>query len=117
MRTKLFSVTIDDCKIETFTVGGNGGGGKDTSNTGVRLTHTPSGAVGRAVDQRSQLANKRLAFGRMARTKEFQLWAKLECHRLSGRKSVAQLVDEWMEPENLKVEVFEDGNWKNDNQT
>lgn len=35
----LFSVTIKDCRVDTFTVGGNGGSGKDTSNTGVRVTH------------------------------------------------------------------------------
>lgn len=35
----LFSVTIKDCKTEAFTVGGRGGSGKDTSNTGCRVTH------------------------------------------------------------------------------
>lgn len=35
----LFSVTIKDCKVDAFTVGGNGGSGKDTSNTGARVTH------------------------------------------------------------------------------
>lgn len=35
----LFSVTIKDCDVGTFTVKGPGGGGKDTSQTGVRVTH------------------------------------------------------------------------------
>ncbi len=35
----LFSVTIKDCDVDTFTVSGNGGAGKDTSQTGVRVTH------------------------------------------------------------------------------
>ncbi len=35
----LFSITIKDCKVDAFTVGGNGGAGKDTSNTGCRVTH------------------------------------------------------------------------------
>lgn len=41
MREKklLFSVTIKDCRVDNFTVGGNGGAGKDTSNTGARVTH------------------------------------------------------------------------------
>lgn len=38
-KTLLFSVTVEDCDVQTFTVGGNGGSGKDTSNTGVRVTH------------------------------------------------------------------------------
>lgn len=35
----LFSVTINDCNVDTFTVGGKGGSGKDTSQTGIRVTH------------------------------------------------------------------------------
>lgn len=35
----LFSVTIADCDVKTFTVKGPGGGGKDTSQTGIRVTH------------------------------------------------------------------------------
>jgi len=38
-KTLLFSVTIADCDVGTFTVKGPGGGGKDTSQTGVRVTH------------------------------------------------------------------------------
>jgi protein subunit release factor A len=35
----LFTITIKDCRVDSFTVGGNGGSGKDTSNTGARVTH------------------------------------------------------------------------------
>ena len=38
----LFSVTIKDCKVESFTAGVKaGGGGKDTSNNAIRITHCP----------------------------------------------------------------------------
>ena len=111
MKKKLFSVTIDDCRVDTFTVGGNGGSGKDTSNTGVRVTHEPSGAVGRCVDTRSQAKNKRIAFVQMARSKEFQSWVRLTAARLSTGKSVDELVEESMAPKNIKTEVKEDGKW------
>lgn len=111
-RRLAFSVTIHDCRVDTFTVGGNGGGGKDTSNTGVRVTHEASGAMGRAVDTRSQAKNKSLAFRRMAESKEFQAWARLEASRLSGTKSVETLVDEAMAPANLWVEEFDGDLWK-----
>jgi hypothetical protein len=39
MKELLFSVTIKDCEVQTFTVKGPGGGGKDTSQTGVRVIH------------------------------------------------------------------------------
>lgn len=108
----LFSVTVQDCRVDFFTVGGNGGGGKDTSSTGVRVVHVASGAVGRAVDTRSQLKNKQLAFRRMAESQGFKSWAKVEASRLTGRPSVEQQVEEAMEPRNLKVEMMSDtGAW------
>ena len=110
-RQKLFSVSIHDCRVDTFTVGGNGGGGKDTSNTGVRVKHEPSGAEGRATDTRSQLGNKRLAFRRMAESKQFQSWARLKAAEMNGTPSIESQVDDAMKPENLKIETgIRDGN-------
>lgn len=37
LKELLFSVTMKDLEMQTFSVGGHGGGGKDTSNSGVRL--------------------------------------------------------------------------------
>lgn len=110
-RKLVFSVGIHDCKVDTFTVGGHGGAGKDTSNTGVRLTHEPSGAIGRATDTRSQLKNKQLALRRMAETEAFRAWARLESSRLAGMPSIDDQVEEAMRPENLKVEVQLNGMW------
>lgn len=111
-RRKLFSVSIHDCRVDTFTVGGNGGGGKDTSSTGVRVVHEPSGAEGRATDTRSQLENKRKAFRRMAETVEFKNWIRFRVAELSGlHKRVEQEVEDAMRPENLKVEVQQNGKW------
>jgi protein subunit release factor B len=103
-RKPLFSVHISDCRVDTFTVGGNGGGGKDTSNTGVRITHEPSGAVGRAVDARSQFKNKQLALKRLASTPEFRSWVKL---RAAGFESIDSWVEDQMKEANLKVEFYD----------
>lgn len=108
----LFSVGLNDCKVETFTVGGHGGSGKDTSNTGVRITHLESGATARCVDSRSQFKNKQIAFRRMCETKAFKAWHKKE---VAKRLGVAQKVDEEVEnalmDKHLKVEVFENDRW------
>jgi protein subunit release factor A len=109
----LFSVTIKDCEIQTFTCGKKGGGGKDTSNNGVRIIHHPSGARGEARDTRHQKINKREAFLKMAATKEFQTWTRIQAAKLLGKKTVEQLVDESMHQSNLRVEVQnDDGNWQ-----
>lgn len=112
MRTKLFSVTIKDCRVDTFTVGGHGGAGKDTSNTGVRIVHAPSGAVGKASESRSQSKNKETAFRRMAETREFQTWARLKAAELAGQPSPEQVVLEQMRPKNLKIEYRTENGWK-----
>jgi len=111
-KPKLFSVYIKDCRVDTFTVGGHGGSGKDTSNTGVRITHPPSKAIGRSVDTRSQWKNKQIAWRRMAETKEFRLWVTMEAARLNGSLSIETQVEEAMDPKNLLVEVKgPDGKW------
>lgn len=108
MKRKLFSVTIKDCEVSTFTVGGHGGSGKDTSNTGVLVVHPESGARGRATESRSQLENKRTAFGRMARSKEFTSWVKLvSSHDTKHREMVEKQVEEAMKPENLRIEYYD----------
>ena len=110
MKKKLFSVTLKDCRVDYFTVGGHGGGGKDTSNSGARVTHIASGAVGRAVDTRSAQKNRRLAFERMAATKTFKAWVKITASRLITGKSIEDIVDDQMEEKNLKIEVKDEKN-------
>lgn len=111
MRTKLFSVGIADCRVDTFTVGGHGGSGKDTSNTGVRITHEPSGAVGESREERSQLQNKRAAFRRMAESKAFKLWVDRKASEILHGSTIEQRVEESMTPDTLKVEYRNAGGW------
>lgn len=73
MKQRILSVTMADCDLQTFRCGGNGGQNVNKRDTGVRIIHRASGARGQACDERSQLANKRLAWKRMAATSQFQL--------------------------------------------
>lgn len=73
MREKILSVTLKDCRVDTFRAGGKGGQNQNKRETGVRITHPPSGAVGQARDERSQVQNKRLAFRRMAQSDKFKV--------------------------------------------
>lgn len=104
----LFSVFAKDCEWSFFTVGGHGGSGKDTSNTGVRVVHPPSGAIGTARESRSQLQNRRLAFARMAKTRAFKVWAQRVA---ANAPSIEEQVEAAIQAEHLKVEVFRDGQW------
>jgi len=89
----LFSITMKDLEMQTFSVGGCGGGGKDTSNSGVRLIHSKSGAVGEGREHRSNTKNRQDALKHLAETKEFKAWHKLECAKLMNKK-IPETVDE-----------------------
>lgn len=82
----LFSITKKDFDMQTFCVGGPGGGGGDTSNSGVRLTHRDSGAVGEGRDHRSNTQNRRDALRRLVATKKFKTWHRMETARRMGQR-------------------------------
>jgi hypothetical protein len=110
-RKKLFSVTLDDCEIQTFTAGGPGGQHQNTSNTAVRIVHRASGAVGTSRTERSQLQNKKAAFRRMTEHPRFKVWLNREIFRLDGKPSPEEQAEKDMAPENLRVEVKCKGKW------
>src|SRR5215471_3578371 len=55
-----------DCDMEFFVAGGPGGQHRNKVETGVRLTHRPTGIVVTATERRSQSANREAAYDRMA---------------------------------------------------
>lgn len=87
MRHKVFSVTIKDCDVQSFCAGGKGGQHQNKTETGIRIVHRPSGAVGESRETRSQLTNKRAAFTRMAQSKKFQDWAKQQAGVVEVQKN------------------------------
>lgn len=104
----VLSVSIKDCKVDTFRAGGPGGQHQNKTSSGVRVTHEPSGAVGESREQRSQLQNKRAAFIRMTQTPKFQTWMRVA---LGHEAVIESQVARDMEPQNLLVEGKVDGKW------
>jgi protein subunit release factor B len=108
--------TVDgkrDCKFEYFRGSGPGGQKRNKTESKVRCTHIDSGAIGESDDTRSQHENKRIAFRRMAETKEFKSWHRMQTLKHLGiLHAVDVQVAEMMADHNLKVEVFADGKWK-----
>jgi len=89
--------------MQTFTVGGNGGGGKDTSNSGVRLIHKDSGAVGEGREHRTNTQNKKSAFLKLVESPKFKAWHKLETAKrlnkpvVESKEEVQKRVDKQLE--------------------
>lgn len=102
----VFSVTMNDCDLQTFTAGGPGGQHQNRSRTAVRIIHRASGARGECREERSQLANKRRAFRRMTEDPRFQLWLRIE----TGRAMVEDSRFE-VRPEDIRIEARRAGQW------
>lgn len=112
-RQHLFTLTKKDFIVETFRCGGNGGQNVNKVETGVRIRHPASGAIGESREERHQFANKKIAFKRLANSTKFKNWVRLKAAELSCGKSIEQIVEEMMQEHNIKTEVKDDkGRWK-----
>lgn len=108
----LFSVTATDCDWQYLRGTGPGGQKRNKTESKVRCVHRASGAVGESDLTRSQHENRRIAFRKMAESKEFKIWHKLETARLMGDKiTVEEKVDRAMQDHNLKVEGKVNERW------
>lgn len=108
-RELVATVTLADCVVDTFRSGGKGGQNVNKRDTGVRITHPPSGAIGKATDERSQLQNKKLAWKRMCETSEFRAWTR---KIVAGDTLLEIQVERELWPDRLKTEVKdENGRW------
>jgi protein subunit release factor B len=108
MKEKVLSVTIHDCEVQTFRSGGKGGQNQNKRDTGVRIIHPPSGAVGESREERSQLQNKKKAWLKMVGSLKFKLWIKQQ----AGVSAVAIAeVERDMLPYNLNIEKKVNGKW------
>jgi protein subunit release factor B len=111
-RKLLFSVTRKDLVIETFRSGGPGGQNQNKVETGVRITHPESGAVGESRTERSQWINRQIAFKRLAAHPKFRVWLNRKVFELKAHETAEQAVERLMAPENILVEVQDgQGRW------
>ncbi len=111
----LFSITKKDLKVQTFRSGGPGGQNQNKRNTGVRIIHKDSGAVGESREERSQHQNKKIAFKRLVKHPKFKIWHSRRVFEISQGKTIDQIVNETMDEKNLKIETKEEGKWKENN--
>ena len=107
-KQKILSVTLKDCRIDTFHAGGKGGQNQNTRDSGVRITHPPSGAVGESREFRTQLQNKKSAFKKMANHPKMNIWIHQQTHVTIDIEAEVELA---MTASNLVIEVKENGEW------
>ena len=106
----LFSVTAKDCEWIYTKGSGAGGQKRNKTSSAVHCFHRPSGAHGYSEDGRSQLHNRQDAFKKMAESKQFQTWNKVEAARISGKLAdINSVVEEQMK--HIKLEIKQNGKW------
>ena len=112
MKEHLFTLTKKDFEIQTFRSGGKGGQHQNKVESGVRIIHLASGAVGESRTDRSQHRNKGYALRRLVASSKFKVWLARVVHEISSGEAIEQKVNKLMQPENLKIEAKENGKWK-----
>lgn len=64
-RDTVFHADRNDFRVQTYRGSGPGGQHRNKTDTGVRITHIPSGLSVECCETRSQMQNKTLAFRRL----------------------------------------------------
>lgn len=106
----LFSITKKDLIVQTFQSGGKGGQHQNKTDSGVRIIHKASGAVGESRTEKSQMQNKKLAFKRLSTNPKFKQWLNNAVHEVCSGKTLDERVDELLKEKNLLVEIRDENN-------
>lgn len=100
-----------DFDVSYFCGSGAGGQARNKVASGVQIIHRETGAIGRASDSRSQADNKAAAFRRLLATPKMKFWIAAKIYEVRQNETLEETVGKMMAPENLKVEVLQDGKW------
>jgi len=111
MKQKMLSIGPSDLVWQTFRAGGKGGQNQNKRETGVRVIHPPSGAVGEARDERHQRQNRKNALARLATSPKFRIWVAEKHTEIVRGETIEAEVEKLMDPANIRVEVRQDGKW------
>ena len=74
-------VLLAECRVDTFRSGGKGGQHQNKTESGVRLTHGPTGIVVRSRRHRSQHQNRSAALARLRLRIAERLAPRAERHK------------------------------------
>jgi hypothetical protein len=107
----LFSVTKKDLKIDYFSGKGAGGQHRNRHKNCVRIFHNASGAMATGQSYRERKSNLKEAFHGLVKHTKFVIWHSMMVQLKITGKSIDELVEEQLSPENLKVEVRGDKGW------
>jgi len=112
VKKKLFTLTKKDFEVQTFRSGGKGGQHQNKTDSGVRIIHRESGARGESREHRHQHINKKIAMQRLSNSTKFRIWVNRKAQEIIEGVKIEEKVEKMMDEKNLKIEVKENGKWK-----
>lgn len=78
----------------------------------VRLHHEDSKTIVTGQSNKSRQANLKEAFQNLIENAHFKVWHARKVQELLGEKTSAEIIEEMMKPQNLKIEFQdENGDW------
>ena len=105
----LLTLTKKDFAIWYYSGTGAGGQHRNRHMNCVKISHPESGVTGCGTEQKSREQNKKMAFKRLAADPKFKAWLSMQgLHK----EAVDRAVEEAMNPKNLKVEMWKEGQWR-----
>lgn len=107
----LFSVSKKDLNIDYFSGTGAGGQYRNKHQNCVRIRHIESGAIVTGQSYRERAANIKEAMNGLVNNPKFKLWMSKKILEATEGKKIEEIVEEKMQPKNLKVEYKYDGGW------
>lgn len=108
----LFSLNKKDFELQFFRAGGKGGQKQNKTSSACRIIHKESGAVGESREERSQHANRKIAFDRLTKSSKFKVWLNMRIFECVEKISIDKKIEDSMVDSNLLVEVKdENDNW------
>lgn len=108
----LFHIGRKEFRVDTFRSGGKGGQHQNTRDSGVRITHIESGAIGESREHKSQKANREAAFRRLSEHPKFKVWLNRKVYEYDMGKTIEKKVDEMMDERNIITEVRGEKGWE-----
>lgn len=117
MKELLFTIRKKDFEVQTFRAGGHGGQHQNKTDSGVRIIHKASGAVGESRNDKSQHRNKRGALKRLVASVKFKLWVTRISNEIISGETIEQKVEKLMGLSNLQIDIKDTNNkWVNENE-
>ena len=107
-----FRVTKKDFELSWFSGTGSGGQHRNKHMNCCRLKHKHTGIIKTGQSSKDRNVNKREALQAMINDPRFMSYCNMKLKEIETGVSIEEEVEKMMQPENIKVEIKVDGEWR-----